>query len=535
MTTEELNTIIAKAEGGDVAAMNTLTHIYGEVEGFINYEEAARWFLALILKDCDPNSGVYEKTGYNKVLYEKTKNAILNSATEGDILSQLSGDSYGGSLLGSSMTFTTFTAKSYIEQIELAIKQNIVYKEELRQKAIRDETLKRIEEEKKRKAEAEEERIRQAAEAARKRSEEEKKRKAEEKALKEAERERKRKAEAEKKRRAEASARMKVVAEERKAARMKEIGALLKEYCLENADSISIEWKRFDEHPDIGPREMLAFLQLQNGEQYLIQTNDCEFIIKLAIKEKIGSYVSTEVRIKKHYLDVSLQRKAEENALLSRQRKQIETDQTYSSCFKDVVGKFTIPSETTRIGNRAFFKCVKLREIIIPESVSSVGNEAFSGCERLESIQLSKDVSRVGSAAFYGCNELASIKLGESLTKIEDYTFAYCHSLKSVVLPTSVTSIGNNAFDHCCNMETITLPPYTEFIGDGAFNGCDKLKEIIVPKGEAEHFSNLLKYCCAGSARIVEKKYSDSNNVIEDNPTGHKKENFFSTLRNFFS
>ena len=295
MTTEELNTIIAKAEGGDVAAMNTLTHIYGEVEGFINYEEAARWFLALILKDCDPNSGVYEKTGYNKVLYEKTKNAILNSATEGDLLSQLSGNSYGGSLLGSSMTFTTFTAKSYIEQIELAIKQNIVYKEELRQKAIRDETLKRIEEEKKRKAEAEE------------------KRQAEEKALKKAERERKRKVEAEKKRRAEASARMKVVAAERKAARMKEIESLLKEYCTENADSISIEWKRFDEHPDIGPREMLAFLQLQNGEQYLIKTNDCEFIIKLAIKEKIGSYVSTEVRIKKHYLDLSLHGIADEN------------------------------------------------------------------------------------------------------------------------------------------------------------------------------------------------------------------------------
>ena len=85
MTTEELNALIAKAEAGDVTAMNELTHIYSEEDGYINSEQAAKWFLALIQKDCDPNSGVYEKTGYDKELYDKIKDNVLNSITEDDL------------------------------------------------------------------------------------------------------------------------------------------------------------------------------------------------------------------------------------------------------------------------------------------------------------------------------------------------------------------------------------------------------------------------------------------------------------------
>ena len=74
----------AAEELGSVNAMNTLTHIYGEEEGFINHEQAAKWFLELIKRDCDPNSGVYENTGYNKDLYEKIKDNVQYSMTEED-------------------------------------------------------------------------------------------------------------------------------------------------------------------------------------------------------------------------------------------------------------------------------------------------------------------------------------------------------------------------------------------------------------------------------------------------------------------
>ena len=82
MTTDELNALIAQAEGGDITAMKRLTQIYCEVPGFIDYEKAAKWFYALIQKDSDLNSKTYEKTGYNKLLYGKLKDIVLNAISE---------------------------------------------------------------------------------------------------------------------------------------------------------------------------------------------------------------------------------------------------------------------------------------------------------------------------------------------------------------------------------------------------------------------------------------------------------------------
>ena len=167
MTTEELNAIIAKAEGGDITAMNRLTQIYCEVPDFIDHEQAAKWFLELIKRDCDSNSGVYENTGYNKELYAKIKTVILNSTTEEEMMSAMSGDN-GGSLLGGAISFTTSSAKSYINQAEKAILRNISHKEEQsRIAAEEEEKCRRKEEEARKKAEAE-------AELARRKAEEEK-------------------------------------------------------------------------------------------------------------------------------------------------------------------------------------------------------------------------------------------------------------------------------------------------------------------------------------------------------------------------
>ena len=67
------------AEKGSVWSMNRLTHIFGNVEGYTNYEQAAKWFLELIKRDCNPSSGWSDENGgYNKDLYEKIKNTILN-------------------------------------------------------------------------------------------------------------------------------------------------------------------------------------------------------------------------------------------------------------------------------------------------------------------------------------------------------------------------------------------------------------------------------------------------------------------------
>ena len=131
----------AAEEYGNIFSMKNLTHIYGEEDGFINYEQAAKWFLELIKRDCDPNSGVYENTGYNKDLYEKVKNAVLNSATEEEMMSSMSGGN-GGSLLGGAMSFTTSNAKSYINQAEEIIKRKNDAIEEAKRKEEEDKAQK---------------------------------------------------------------------------------------------------------------------------------------------------------------------------------------------------------------------------------------------------------------------------------------------------------------------------------------------------------------------------------------------------------
>jgi len=139
---EEFKTIIAKAEVGNVPAMNVLTHIYGELEGYVNYELAAKYFLALIQKDTNPYSGVFEKTGYNKDLYEKVKNAVLNSTTEEEMVSSLSAGGNGNSLLGGACPITTSNAKSFISQAEEILKCKQAASEETKRKEEEDRAQK---------------------------------------------------------------------------------------------------------------------------------------------------------------------------------------------------------------------------------------------------------------------------------------------------------------------------------------------------------------------------------------------------------
>lgn len=626
---EEFKTIIAKAEAGDVAAMNQLTHIYGEVDGCINHEQAAKWFLELIKRDCNPKSDVYEKTGYDSTLYMQVKNAILNSNTEEDMTSAMSNGN-SGSLLGGAMFFTTSRAKTYIDQSDKTIEQHVIYKEEQRRNAAEEAARKKTEEEARQRAEeearkkeeerrkkeaeakrkaeeaerarkkAEEERVRKAAadrEAAKKvidkiayigdveytedckiyitsartaydsltvdqkelvnnfniliasekefyklqkaeekkvaeekarreaeeearRREEERKRKAEEAARKKAEKEaaalQKAKEEELARRKAELEARKKAEAEAKKRERMKEIESLLKEYCLKKDNDLSIEWKRLGQIPSIKANEIEEFLEQKIGEQYIVRSTNTEYIIKLVTFDHIGAHKFKEARIKKEYLEETQQKQAEEQILINKKRKQIEND-SYSSVYKEEVGRFVIPEDTQRIGNKIFFECAKLRAISIPDSVTSVGDEAFSHCTHLESVCLPNNVTSLGRSAFYGCRELTSIDLGDSLTKIENYTFAYCCKLTSIVLPNSITYINDSAFEYCSDLKSITLPLNLEYIGDRVFNGCRSLEEIIVPRGKKEEYLSLLKHnYLSDNIRIVEKNYTSRKQTNRD-------------------
>ena len=72
----------AAEELDSVNAMNTLTHIYGEEDGYINNRLALRWFSRLVDIDSDDQSLLYHNTQYDKVLCQKIYRLFENAISE---------------------------------------------------------------------------------------------------------------------------------------------------------------------------------------------------------------------------------------------------------------------------------------------------------------------------------------------------------------------------------------------------------------------------------------------------------------------
>ena len=368
---------LAKAadECGDIWSMNKLTYIYGELEGYTNNEQAAKWFLALIQKDCDPNSGVYEKTGYNKDLYEKVKNAILNSASEND-MSSLLGSASGGSLLGGSISFTSSNAKSYINQAEAAVKRKIEYKAE--------ETRRMLEEEERRIAE--EVRL----ERERKEQEEKERRECEERERQERERQERERREREERERKEREARELLENLRTKTKIDVDCGNGFKgrEWVKNLKGDIVI--------PDGATRLGNNFFEW------------CKEITSMTIPNSVTSIGEGTFRDCANLKSIIIPDSVTEIG---------------AYCFSDCKKLTTIvlPNGLTKLEDGIFNNCESLTEIIIPNGVTCICNFAFLG-SGLTSIVIPDSVESIGEQAF-GCDNLASVSLGKGITEIGGEAF----------------------------------------------------------------------------------------------------------------
>ena len=436
MTTEELNALIVQAESGDVSAMNQLTHIYGEEDGFINYEQAARWFFELIKRDCEaerPQTGgmmapppppgmsrVYENTGYNKGLYEKIKNAILNSKTEEEIMASLTGDSSGGSLLGGACSITTSDAKNYINLSEEAIQRNIEYKERQRR-------------------EAEEKARKEAEEEERRRKEEERRREEEEKARKEADEAARKKAEAE---------------------------IMLQKIIEEDVeDEYRINKYGYEEKCNIS--KLSSFIE---GNGKLVVPNGTKRIGKNAFYN-CKQLKSIEFPNSISGIGAGAFENCENLTFVTISNNNTTSPSTLSN------------SSSTIIGDRAFFSCSNLISITIPNLVKKIGDHAFCYCRSLTSIKIPNSVTSIGYGAFSGCKSLTSINIPNSVKSIGAFAFEECSSLTSVTIPDGVTNIGSSAFEECSSLISITFENISVCVGFLLFKNCHNLKDVIIPYG----------------------------------------------------
>ena len=372
----------AADECGDIWSMNKLTYIYGELEGYINNEQAAKWLLTLIQNDCDPNSGVYENTGYNKDLYEKIKNAILNSASEND-MSSLSGSSSGGSLFGGAISIASSNAKSYINQAEELLTKKVT--------AERDKLISLIEKDYGWK---------------------------------------------EKSPFQEMSGTFMIPEG------TKRIGEGVFHDCSGLTSIIipnsvtSIGDSAFHDCNGLTsiaiPKSVTVckatFYYCNKLSSVNINSNAC-FVGFGAFSENFNSDVVKSITIGDDVTTIGIWGLDDFNV-----NTPVYNTHIFARMPTNYSGAYTIPDGVTSVGNYAFWRCSGLTSIIIPNSVTSIGDSAFHDCNGLSSIIIPDSVTSIGKNAFVGCKSLAGVKLGKGILNIGEDAFGNCN-LSMIIIP----------------------------------------------------------------------------------------------------
>ena len=188
-------------------------------------------------------------------------------------------------------------------------------------------------------------------------------------------------------------------------------------------------------------------------------------------------------------------------------------DYAFYNC---ALGRVSVPSATTVIGNFAFAKNSNLTKATLRKNLLTIGDGAFKDCSLLSTISIPTTVTSIGDEAFENCTSIASVTIPTGVTEIKKRTFSNCSSLANVTikgevtsvgesaflnnaftaiqLPESLKTIGSSAFKNCGKLEKITLPNNTANIGNAAFLNCSALHLVSVPDSVASVGQNVFFY-----------------------------------------
>ena len=157
-----------------------------------------------------------------------------------------------------------------------------------------------------------------------------------------------------------------------------------------------------------------------------------------------------------------------------------------------------LPNTLEKIGEGAFYNCIRLQEINLPKSVGEIGEIAFMKCESLKEVSIPEGVTNISEYLFADCESLESVKLSSKTTKIGFCAFSNT-ALTEIDIPDSVEEIGFMAF-YDCKFKSVTIPRSVVSIGEEAFgygdnekHEVDKIKDFTIKgyKGTAaEKYAN---------------------------------------------
>lgn len=119
-------------------------------------------------------------------------------------------------------------------------------------------------------------------------------------------------------------------------------------------------------------------------------------------------------------------------------------------------------------------------------SLSTIGDWAFARCESLATTALNSNTSSIGEGAFFGCPQLVDFTTPTAVTAISDYMFKGDASIASdYILHDGITAIGRYSLMDMSNVATFEIPASVETIGDNAFEGWTALAKLNVSNHNA--------------------------------------------------
>ncbi len=158
------------------------------------------------------------------------------------------------------------------------------------------------------------------------------------------------------------------------------------------------------------------------------------------------------------------------------------------------------------VGNRTFYKCSKVTEIVLPDRVREIKENSFRGCASLTRLRIPADLEIVEKNPFIGCTSLESfeqaekmkgqyrvvdgvlytdygrflkvypqgktkthVEIGENVTQIAKAAF-YGAQIEKITLPENMIRVKGRGFQNCRDLRIIEACETTQFAGD-AFEG----------------------------------------------------------------
>ena len=118
-------------------------------------------------------------------------------------------------------------------------------------------------------------------------------------------------------------------------------------------------------------------------------------------------------------------------------------------------------------------------ESVVTQNDDNVWLEKYIGKDKSYSID--SDITVIGPKAFFNNVELESVVIPQSVRDIEMSAFRECTSLREINLPDSLRIISGYAFENCKNIRELTVPPSVHFMSYGVFRGWTRNQIIRVP------------------------------------------------------